>query len=242
MELARRTNTRQADLLQRGFATDQTVDDTSLSLVRLEAQVAEVDAAVAALDVRLSKATLVAPFAAPVVTLLQDGPVLFRAGLDPALADGPSMGVAADILVGDCALPARLVRLAPELEAGTRARTAFFEVEGAAPPSRAAGEVVFALTARAPTPGAWLPLAALLQGPRGTWQVVTVEEGDAGPVAGIEAVEVVHAEGGRAFVTGTIRDGMRYVPEGAHRIVPGESLVLAEERATPEAEVASWAR
>jgi hypothetical protein len=135
------------------------------------------------------------------------------------------------------------VRLAPGLEPGTRARAAFFAVEGAAPPSRAAGEVVFALTVEAPTPGAWVPLAALRQGPRGTWQVVTVEDGPDGPVAGIEAVEIVHAEGGRAFVSGTIRDGMRYVPDGSHRIVPGERLTLADEARTgADREVAAWAR
>jgi hypothetical protein len=71
---------------------------------------------------------------------------------------------------------------------------------------------------------------------------VTVEARPSGPVAGIEAVEIVHAEGGRAFVAGTLRDGMRYVAEGAHRIVPGEPLVPAEGGAAPEAEVASWAR
>jgi RND family efflux transporter MFP subunit len=262
VELARRTNQRQAELRQRGFATDQTVDDTSLSLARLEAQVAEIDAATAALDVRLSKAVLRAPFAGPVgdrlldvgaiaepgtpvVTLLQDGPVLFRAGLDPALAGDLSVDDPVRVLVGDRMFAARLVRTAPELEAGTRARTAFFEVEGSAPPSRALGEVSFARTVDAPAPGAWLPLAALRQGPRGTWQVVTVEESEGGPVAGIEAVEIIHAQGDRAFVSGTIRDGMRYVPEGSHRIVPGERLTLGDGSApdaASEGEVAAWAR
>ena len=257
VELARRTNGRQAELRERGFATDQTVDDTSLSLVRLEAGRAEVDAAIAALDVRLSKAVLSAPFdgpvgdrvldegavagpGAPVVTLLQDGPVLFRASLDPALAEALSPGERVEIRAGDDLIPARLERLAPELEAATRARAAFFAVEGAAPPSGTAGEVRLSRAIAVPGEGAWVPLSALRQGPRGTWQLTTVEEGPDGPIAGTEAVEILHAEGGRAFVAGTIRDGAVYVPEGTHRIVPGERLRPATEGT--EAEVASWGR
>jgi hypothetical protein len=177
---------------------------------------------------------------APVVTLLEDGPVLFRAGLDPALAATLEPGASVEIRVGADRLPARLDRLAPELEAATRARSAFFAVatgDRAAPPSRAAGEVFLERTTEIATPGAWVPLAALRQGPRGTWQVLVVEEGPEGPVAGVEAVELVHAEGGRAFVRGTIRDGMAYVPEGPHRIVPGEALRLLD-----GTEAAAWAR
>lgn len=254
VELAERTNTRQAALRTRGFATDQTVDDTSLSLARLQAQVAEIDAGLVALDVRLDKAVLQAPFAglvgerlldegtvtgpgAPVVTLLQDGPILFRAGLDPALAADMAIGTTIAVSVGDQTVDAQLDRLAPELETQTRARIAFFAVDGLAPPSRTAGEVLLTRTVTAPQPGAWLPLAALRQGPRGTWQVVTVEDGPDGPVAAVEAVEIVEAEGGRAFVTGTIRDGMRYVPEGAHRIVPGQRLRILD-----GTEATAWAR
>jgi multidrug resistance efflux pump len=42
--------------------TQQRVDETSLQLAQLEAALAEADAGIAAVDVRLSKAVLRAPF------------------------------------------------------------------------------------------------------------------------------------------------------------------------------------
>ena len=128
---------------------------------------------------------------APVVTVLESGPVRFRAGLDPALAARLEPGARVVIETGAGAIPARLAHLAPELDPATRSRAALSAVEGAAPPARATGEV--ALTDRVAEPGAWMPLAALRPGPKGTWTLLTVEEeGDAGPVIGEEAAEIVH--------------------------------------------------
>lgn len=248
-ELARRIDERQAELRRSGHVAAQRTDDSSLTLARLEAGIAEVEAGLAAVDVRLSKALLVAPYAgkvgtrsmdagavattgAPVLTILEDGPARFRAGIDPALAARLRPGARVEIATGGAVLDARLAHLAPGLDPATRARTAFFEVEGTLPPARSTGEV--ALTDRVAEPGAWVPLAALRQGPRGTWTLLTVADG----VVGVEAAEIVHLAEGRAFVRGTFEDGTPYIPGGAHRVVPGEAVaVLPSER-----EVASWDR
>ncbi len=242
-ELARRTNDRQQALLAEGHVTAQRVDETSLQLVRLEASMAEIDAAIASLDVRLSKTEIRAPFAGrigarnldtgavagpgvPVVTLLETGPARFRVGLDPELAAGLSPGVAVEIDTGTALYAARLDHLAPELEAATRSRIAFFELtDDIAPPSRATGEVI--LSENLEAEGAWMPLSALRQGPRGTWVVLTVSDGDA-PTIGLEAAEILHLDQGRAFVRGSFEDGTQILPDGTHRVVPGETVRLAE--------------
>lgn len=262
VELARRTDARQSELRNRGFATDQTVDDTSLSLLRLEAQVGEIGADIEALEVRLSKAVLKAPFdglvgerflddgaiaapGAPALTVLQDGPVLFRVGVAPSLVAGLSGQDTFEVIAEGKTHLASISRIAPGLEVATRARTVFFRVDAPAPPSRTSGEVLLMQEIQAHAPGAWMPLGALRQGPRGTWQVLTVEDNKGGPVASMEAVEIVHVEDGHAFVTGTIRDGMRYIPEGSHRVVPGDRLRLIEYGAGADdarAQTATWAR
>ena len=253
-ELARRTDARQTELRERGFATDETVDDTSLRRARAEAGIAEIDASIAALDVRLDKAVIRAPFdgsvgerlldegtiaspGAAVASLLEGGPVRFRAGLDPRLAQRMGMGDDATVVVEGAARPATLARLAPELDPATRTQAAFFDVEGPPPPSRASGEVVLRDTVPADPPGAWVPLAALRQGVRGTWDVLTVDDAS---VAGLATVEVVHADGDRAFVRGTLRDGARVVADGPHRVVPGERVRILDGTSNPE-DVA-WAR
>lgn len=249
VELARRTNARKAELRQRGFATDQTVDDTSLGLVRLEAALTEAEAALQAVDVRLGKAVIRAPFdgvvgrrrlddgavagpGAPVLDLLQDGPVQFRAGLAPDVADRLAVGDPVTVEAAGAVWPARVDRIAPDLDPATRARVVQLRVEAATPPpARAAGTVVVATDRRADPTGAWIPLAALRQGEAGTWEIMTVADGR----IATEAVEIVHAEAARAFVTGTFPPDAPVVAGGPHRVVPGEPVRI-------EREDVAWAR
>lgn len=244
-ELARRTNDRQAALVSEGHATRQRMDETSLQLAGLEASLAEVTAALDALDVRLSKAEVRAPFAgrigarlsdegavagpgAPVLTLLEDAPARFRVVLDPALADRLAPGTPVRIETASGPLPATLSDLSPDLDAGTRGRVAYFDVAPGtdAPPARSSGDVVLADT-RSET-GAWVPLSALRQGLRGAWTLMVVA-GDADAMTlAVEAAEILHLDGDRAFVRGTFADGALYLPDGTHRVVPGEAVTLSE--------------
>jgi hypothetical protein len=125
-------------------------------------------------------------------------------------------------------LSARLSERAPDLDPSTRARVAWFELApGAdAPPARASGDVLLpeTLTER----GAWVPLSALRQGPRGAWTLLVVTgEGPEATVA-VEAAEILRLDAGRAYVRGSFEDGARYLPDGTHRVVPGEAVRLAE--------------
>ncbi len=245
-ELARRTNDRQAELQARGFATEQTVDDTSLNLARLEAGIAEIDAALSAVSINLSKAELTAPYdgiiagrmldngavanaGAPVVTLVETGAPRFQVGLDPVMASSLSIGDAAMIVANGSDLSARLAGLSPSLDPATRSRMAWFDVvDGAMPPDRTTGEIL--LTHRIEKQGAWVPLSALRQGPRATWTLLVVRDG----VIGLETAEILHLETDRAFVRGTFQNETAYLPGGTHRVVPGQRVAISEDLA--------WAR
>lgn len=244
-ELARRTNERQATLLSEGHVTQQRVDETSLRLVELEAALAEADAGIAAIDVRLSKSEARAPFdgrigarlldpgavagaGAPVVTLLEDGPARFRVAIDPDLASALDLGSPVSIIARGRIVDARLAELSPELDAATRSRVAFFDLAPGveAPPARSTGEVHLRET-RVAT-GAWVPIASLWQGPRGSWTILVADpEPDGTARIGTEAVEVIHLDGDRAFVRGSFENGARLLPGGTHRVVPGETVLLA---------------
>ncbi|MGB3554740.1 MAG: efflux RND transporter periplasmic adaptor subunit, partial [Jannaschia sp.] len=252
-ELARRTNMRQVELRDRGFATEQTVDDTSLTLARLQAGIAEIDAALSALDIDLSKSELIAPFAGTVgargadvgsvaspgtivASLVETAPARFHVGLDPASAALLAEGQDAVIRAAGLMLPARLSGLAPSLDPTTRARLAFFDViVGPMPPDRTTGEI--ALRQRVDQPGAWVALSALRPGPRATWTLLTVEDGR----VGMEAAEILHLEEDRVFVRGTFRDGVAYLPDGIHRVVPGQSVIVRSTDGT-SGEAVAWAR
>jgi RND family efflux transporter MFP subunit len=235
-ELARRTDARRAELRDRGFATDQDVDATSLDLLRLEAGIAEIDARLAAIDVRIEKSAILAPFAGrigrrdldtgavvaagvPVLTLLQAGQARFRAGLPPDLAETLPPGTEIVVETRDGPLPARLSHLAPDLDPATRTRAAYFDVETTPPPARSTGTLVLVSEERAR--GAWVPTSALRAGPRGTWQILVVDEDGR---IGVEAAEIVHAAEGRAYIRGTFGDGATYLTGGTTRVVPGEPV------------------
>ena len=245
-ELARRTNERQGELQARGHAAQARIDETSLQLAQLTAGLAEIDAALVTVAVRLEKAVLRAPFAgrvasrfadtgavvAPgvaVATLLEEGPARFRVTLDPRLAAGLAPGAEVTIDAGGALLTARLSRLAPELDPVTRGWVAVFDLaEGiAVPPARSTGEVV--LPDGLDVPGAWVPLSALQPGLRGTWTILTVvPDADGGATVAQDAVEVLQVAEGRVFLRGGFADGDLFLPDGTHRVVPGQRVRVAE--------------
>lgn len=248
-ELAARTNTRQSELRDRGFVATQRVDETSLTLTRLQANLAEIDASLATVDVQLSQSRLVAPFSGTIATRLKDdgavatpgAPVLrvqedrrpqFRVGLDPRLASEMTIGQAATIRTGQQEIPAVLASIAPDLDPATRSRIAFFDVDGPTPAARSSAELHLAI--QQDGRGAWVPLSALRQGPRGSWTLLGVLDGK----IALFGAEILSLDTDRAFVRGTFSDGTLLLTSGTHRVVPGEPVSVIND--TPED--LAWAR
>lgn len=246
-ELAARTTERQTALQARGVASSQALDAASLGAAALTARIAEIDASLRAVAIRLEKATLTAPFAGEVVarhldlgasaepgravlTLVERAAPLFRVGLPPdAVAAIPIDGVVA-IRAEGRELAGRLRAVLPELDAATRTQTVLFEMAGDPLPAwRSVGMLI--LADRVSARGAWAPLSALEAGPRGLWRLLTVVERDGALVAGAEAVEILHATAERAFVRGTVAAGALIIADGVHRIVPGQPVQAMEPEA-----------
>lgn len=240
-ELARRTMERQDALQAKGFASTQALDDASLSLVELEARMGEIDAALAGVDIRLEKSVLRAPFAGtitmrhvdtgasvgagnPVLTVVERGGARFRVGVPPALIEDARKD--ATVAFGKRLYAATFDSASPELDAATRTREVLMRIRGDRLP--AFGETgILMLQQHVPERGAFVPLAALRDGPRGLWQLTTVSEVDGATVTALEAVELLFSDGERAYVRGTFRDGARYITDGPHRVVPGQRVRLA---------------
>lgn len=242
-ELARRTTERQERLRDEGFASAQALDQASLTLAELTARIAEVEAARAAVAIQIEKAEIRAPFDAtvslrsadvgttvgggtPVLTLIEDRPPEFRVGVDPRLAANLAAGMTVQIDFGARSVEAVLTALLPDLDPATRTRTALFELpEGASVTFGDTGALV--IDEVVAENGAWVPVAALKQGVRGLWTVMTVDTTDS-PRAAVEAVEILHADDTRAYVRGTFAEGTALITDGPHRIVPGQPLRVEE--------------
>ncbi|MGJ3261932.1 MAG: efflux RND transporter periplasmic adaptor subunit [Salinarimonas sp.] len=250
LDLARRTLERQEALGDAGHASTQRLDEARLSAAVEAARADEIAAAIARLDVDLDKSTVRTPFAGtiaarsvdegavvaagtPVVSLMESGAPRARIGLSPEAASGLAPGDRARLVIDGASVPARLVALRPDLAPATRTVTALFAPER--PPAAAFGATVeLRLPRRVQAPGYWLPVAALSEGRRGTWSVLVAEPSADGPPDGAparivrEAVEVLHVADERAFVRGTLKRGAALVAGGAHRVAPGQAVVLAQ--------------
>ncbi|QJF49676.1 efflux RND transporter periplasmic adaptor subunit [Roseobacter ponti] len=238
-ELARRTNDRQEELRRRGHVSAQVVDDTSLRLAQLRAAIAEVDAGLQAIRIDTLKSRLVVPFSgvagtrlldpgavvapgAPVLTVLDQGRQRFRAGLDPVVAADLSPGDPVTLAFGAERRDGKVAQIAPDLDPQTRNRVIFVDITGAPLPAGQTGQVI--ISTDVAEPGAWVPVSALRQGPRGAWTLLTVQDGAVTP----EAAEIIHFDGARVYVRGSFSDGDSFIPGGTHRLVPGQAVAVAE--------------
>ncbi|MEM0899699.1 MAG: efflux RND transporter periplasmic adaptor subunit [Pseudomonadota bacterium] len=244
LELARLTDDRQSELLERGFATRQTADQTRLSIAELEARMAEIDAGLLAAEIQIEKSVITAPFdgrvnqrlvdpgtavggGQAIASLVENASPVFRVGVDPVLVGDLTIGDTISVTVGTSKTDAEIISILPQIDAATRTQIVRARLgESITSVFGATGRALFEQTIS--SRGAWVPISALEDGVRGLWTIKTVAEDEEGPSVGVEAVEIIFADSERAFVRGTFEDGDEYIPDGVHRVVAGQSVRLEE--------------
>ncbi|OJJ13717.1 hypothetical protein BKI51_02020 [Alphaproteobacteria bacterium AO1-B] len=250
-ELASLTLNRRQLLKDNGHVSAQVLDEARLTLNRLHATIAQIDAAIDNIDINLDKAVLKAPFsgrvgerllddgataspATPVLRLLESSRPTVRIGLSPEVVDGLDRSHSYDIQISGRTFKAGLAALRPDLQTRTRTIETLFELDTPEATPAFGRLAELSIVERVETEGAWIPVSALKEGPRGLWTVLTVAEDvdSAAPsptyVVVREAVEVLHAEEGRAFVRGTLTSDSLIVRDGVHRVVVGQAVDLAK--------------
>jgi RND family efflux transporter MFP subunit len=238
-ELSNLTAQRVGRLAREEFAPVQDADEARLGRDAAEARVDELEARLAQIAVDLRKSVLRAPFAglvsdrlvdegtvvgpgAPVLRLVHDGGKEAFVGVPVEMLRTLAVGSKHTVVVGEAAprvVSARVTGLVDDVDPGTRTAGVILKLSGDV--EVAEGEVVRRRAAR----GGWLPLSALEAGLRGLWTVYRV---GADGVAVREAVEILHTDGDRAFVEGTLSDGDHVIARGLHRLVPGQRVREAE--------------
>ena len=115
------------------------------------------------------------------------------------------------------------MQIRPDLNEATRTVTAIFSLAASDLPRY--GQIVeLILPSDHEVAGFWLPLASLKAGQRGLWDVLVVVERNGQAVAARESVEVLHADGNRVFVRGTLKEGALFVRDGVHRVTVGQPV------------------
>mgnify|MGYP006270860245 CR=1 FL=1 len=225
---------RQERLRDQGHAADEALDEARSLRDRRAAQIAEVDARIAATTLRIEKSVLKAPYTGriaerhadlgmalgpgqPVVRLVDAEQAEIRVGLPLWVDARPGTVLEADI--AGTGFDATLKSYLPEIDPVTRTRVALLIVDPTVP--------VLGAVARLRVPqhvtveGAWIPREALIEGEGGLWSVLAIDHED---VVRRLPVEVVHAEPGKLFVVGALSEGLHVVGAGPHRLVPGQRV------------------
>jgi len=221
---------------------------------QLDAQAARVnqlDASLRQIDVDLEKSVLLAPFdgtvsarsvdegvvvasGQSVLSLVEAGPLEARVGVPPAVANALPVGSEQEVVVGDRTYPATITALLPELDTTSRTVTIVLKIPAA---DLTVGQTVRLIVAETQAAeGMWLPTTALVPGERGLWSVYVLAEPESSasnePLPNTytvrrREVEVIHTEGDRALVRGTLQPGEQVIPSGTHRIVPGVTVQIS---------------
>lgn len=210
------------------------------------ARVAQLVAAIARVDVDIAKSVIRAPFAGRVarrlvdegtvvsagqgvIELIEDGALEARIGVPADVLATVALGKTYPVRVGAGEHPGELTAILPELDAATRTVTLVvtLDAEHSADvvPQRVAR---LSLNERLNQPGFWLPLAGLVKGERGLWSVYALEHADGEYGLARRDVEVLYTDGARAYVRGLLSDGEQVVAAGAHRVVAGQRVTIAD--------------
>ncbi|MEN0111297.1 MAG: HlyD family efflux transporter periplasmic adaptor subunit, partial [Planctomycetota bacterium] len=159
-----------------------------------------------------------------VFEIVEDDALEAWIGVPPTSAGRLQVGEPIRVTIAGTERDAIVQSIRPELDTETRTQNVVLRLDSA--DGLVAGQVVRVGVAEpVAMQGYWAPTAALSPGRRGLWTVLVVD--DAG-VAAARDVEVIEAAGDRSFIRGTLQPGERVIVSGAHRIVAGQRVAVAE--------------
>ncbi|MEL6442453.1 MAG: efflux RND transporter periplasmic adaptor subunit [Cyanobacteria bacterium J06621_8] len=208
-----------------------------------QATVRQLEAQIADLDITIDKSTLKAPFNSivavreldegtvaaagqSVIRLIENAAPEARIGMPDDAVNNLTIGSRQTLKLGSQSYRATVDAILPEVNSNTRTQVAVFKLDPSAISQINPGQTVrLELMNEIATDGFWLQTSALTQGIRGLWNCyVVVASEDGQQQVEQKAVEIMHQEGDRALVRGTLKPGDRIVTEGIHRLVPGQKI------------------
>ena len=222
-------------LVERGFASQERLDEAVSNRDELRARIREIDAQLANTEIRLSKSAITAPFDGRVTRRFLDGgealspgqavleiveteAPLVRVGV-PVSIDPESLSTAT-LVLNDATFDAEFVTLRPDIDPVTRTRTALYRPTEPIP--AAFGQTAeIRIDTNVTMAGPWVPVDSLKEGTRGQWTLLVVDEEDR--VRRATAL-VIYAESDRVYVKGSFPDGTRIIEAGPQRVVPGQQV------------------
>lgn len=205
-------------------------------------------------DIELKKSVLRAPYSGtiamryadegnvvstgtPIFQLLETQALEAWVGLPPEFTSSLVVSDELTVRVEGNPYAAHVSRLLPIVDRSTHTQTVILNISASdLGGDLADGQVVrLELETETDEEGMWIPTTALEKSSRGLWTCYVLEDchdrDDRGRTCQIERryVEVLHSDGVRAFVRGTIDHGELIVNDATHRNVPGQLVRIGKE-------------
>ena len=239
-----------AQLVEDGSASEQDYDDARFSAQALVAAENTAAAQRQSAQLELEKSTLRAPYEAVVAErLVQTGAVVApgtpvlrlvtatgreaHVGVPPDVARRLVPGNAYPLVLEGEQITAELRSIRDDLDPSTLTVGTVFDLPAST--AVAVGEsVVLQIAETVDSAGGWLPISALLEAPRGLWDVLTITPDAEGKQrAQRESVEILYTRGNEVFVRGTLANEVAVVASGLQRISPGDLVEPVFDSAMP---------
>ena len=207
-----------------------------------QAAIAQLDASLASLNVDLSQSVLKAPFSGAIAKRLVDEgtvvnpgqPILDLIETDLEARIGVPLDVAKRLIpgsdrqlqIGSKTYRAKVRSILPQLDPSSRTVTIILGLENTLNVKLRSGEIAKLKVAETiADSGYWLPTTALAKGKRGLWTCYALgkkitENGKTAFAVQRRDLEVLHTEGDRILVRGTLQESDRIITSGTHRLVP----------------------
>lgn len=250
--LARRTLERTRTAFEAGAVEPQALDEAERGVRTLTARAAALAAALQSVEADLEDSVLRAPIdalviarhqdlgavvaaATPVFDLVQPRPLEARIALPADAAAQLSADQSHEVSVEGRVFPAQLRAIIPVRDPRTRTVDVLLRLDAELGSTLRTDDITrMTVERQVSAPGHWLPRTALTEGTRGLWAVYRIVETEAGTRVERAEVEVLHTNGERAYVTGSLSAGDRVVARGLHRLTPG-LLVRVQDPETDDA-------
>lgn len=215
-----------------------------------KAVVANLDASLADNQVDLDDAKLIAPFSgriakryadegtvinpnSPLFRLVEDQKLEARIGIPVIMAKSLVLGTKRNVQLNGKMYAATLKAILPELDPVTRTQEIVLALNSEATKHLVPGQVIrIEIEELIQMQGFWLPIGALARGERGLWSAYAVINGNATGDLVLEKrkIEVLHTDGNRVLVRGTLKTGDRIVADGIHKLSSNQRVVVKTSR------------
>lgn len=214
------------------------------------ATVAQIAASIQDLEITIAKSNLTAPFRGVIGernldegSVVQAGQAIVRLvesanpeveiGVPSQVSSSLSVGSNQIVEISDRPYNAQVIAIKPETSPQSRSSTVILKLKAAKSNNQPAnlakpksGEIArLKIVQTEETQGFWLPTTALTRGERGLWSCFAIASDSDNYRVARRDVEVLHTDGDRVLVRGTISAEEEVVSAGTQRLVNGQTVI-----------------